>query len=166
MSHTPFSLLTRPRRVVTGACTLALLLSGTLVARTATADSARSSAASAAGVNVHGSSLGTLLVNHNGFTLYIFSRDSRGRDRCAATPGCMGVWPALTTRARPHAGHGVRASLLGTIALGGGRRQVTYAGHPLYTYAFDSGPAETGYVGATQFGGTWRALSATGRPLG
>ena len=61
---------------------------------------------------------------------------------------------------------GLKPSLLGTIALGGGRRQVTYAGHPLYTYAFDSGPAETGYVGATQFGGTWRALSATGRPLG
>ena len=40
--------------------------------------------------------------------------------------------------------------------------QVTYAGHPLYTYTGDSGPGKTSYVGVKAFGGAWYALNASG----
>ncbi len=158
------------------AVTLAVPLSGALAAQAsgaaaggtaaAQARPAASAAAAAAHVDLRSTALGKLLVDGSGFTLYVFSRDSRGKDRCAAIQGCTGVWPALTTRGRAVAGRGVKASWLGTIRLPGGAHQVTYDGHPLYTYAFDSGPGATGYVGTPEFGGVWHGLSASGKTVG
>jgi predicted lipoprotein with Yx(FWY)xxD motif len=108
-------------------------------------------------------SVGTILVNGGGLTVFAFTRDSRNHDRCASISGCTSIWPLVTTTARPTLGAGVKRSLVGTIKLADGTRQVTYAGHPLYTYIGSSGPGDTSYVGAHQFGGTWLALSAAGR---
>ncbi|MDQ6835498.1 MAG: hypothetical protein M3016_04855 [Actinomycetota bacterium] len=113
-------------------------------------------------VKVAHRAVGSILVTRGGFTLYVFTRDGRNRDRCRGLSGCPGIWPALKTRVRPVAGHGVRSKLLSTIKLGGAR-QVTYAGHPLYMYVGDSGPGDTSYVGASQFGGHWYAINAAGR---
>lgn len=60
------------------------------------------------------------------------------------------------------AGNGVQSSLLGTIKLPSGKRQVTYDGHPLYTYIGDPGPRETAYIGTRQSGGAWWAIDAAG----
>jgi predicted lipoprotein with Yx(FWY)xxD motif len=117
-------------------------------------------AARVAKVDLHHTSLGKILVDASGFTLYRFSKDPRNRDTCAGE--CAKVWPALRTSANPTAGSGVKASLLSTIRLPGGAKQVTYAGHPLYTYSAASERAETAYVGARQFGGTWYAVNAAG----
>jgi predicted lipoprotein with Yx(FWY)xxD motif len=138
---------------------------GKVAARTAGAQPAASAAASAAHVDLRSTALGKVLVNGSGFTLYVFGRDSRDKDRCVAISGCTGAWPPLTTHGRAVAGRGVQASWLGTIELPGGTRQVTYDGHPLYTYAFDSGPGQTDYVGASAFGGVWRALTASGKTV-
>ncbi len=143
----------------------AMAISAVAAVRSAAAQPVRARVARAATVGAGNTSLGKVLVDGRGHTLYVFTRDSKDKDRCAAISGCSGVWQALTTTGRPHASGGVRASLLGTIALGG-RRQVTYAGHPLYTYAFDNAPDEVDYVGVTQFGGTWLALSTAGRTVG
>ena len=113
-------------------------------------------------ISLRATRLGKLLVASDGHTLYAFSRDARNHDRCAMLSGCTGVWPIATAHGTPRAGRGVKASLLGTIKVGH-VSQVTYAGHPLYTYTADSGPADTAYVGVSQFGGTWPALSPTGR---
>ncbi len=120
------------------------------------------SAARVAKVQLRHTSVGTILVNGAGFTLYRFTMDSRNKDTCAKVSECLANWPALRTSGKPAAGPGVKASLLGTIALPGGGRQVTYAGHPLYTYAASSERAETVYVGAVQFGGTWDAVNSSG----
>ena len=109
--------------------------------------------------------VGTILVNGQGFTLYAFTRDSRNHDACAQMSGCLGAWPALTSSAKPVAGKGVRAGLIGTITLRGGAKQVTYAGHPLYTYVGDSGPGSTFYVNIFQFGGRWPAMNAAGAEI-
>jgi predicted lipoprotein with Yx(FWY)xxD motif len=106
--------------------------------------------------------LGTILVSASGRTLYEFTRDHRSANSCLRISGCAEVWPALQTRGKPLAGRGVRASLLSSIRLPSGARQVTYARHPLYLYAGDSGPGETSYVGESQFGGRWYALRASG----
>jgi predicted lipoprotein with Yx(FWY)xxD motif len=109
-------------------------------------------------------SLGKILVSSSGRTLYAFTRDSRNTDRCMHVSGCTSVWPLYSSAKQPVAGPGVNASLLGSIKLPHRTaRQVTYGGHPLYTYSGDSTPASTDYVGFPQFGGTWLAVTAAGK---
>jgi predicted lipoprotein with Yx(FWY)xxD motif len=110
-------------------------------------------------------SLGKILVNARGRTLYAFTKDAKNRDRCMSTPGCTSTWPVVTTKGKPRAGAGVKGSMLGSITLSDGSHQVTYGGRPLYTYAADSSAGETDYVGASQFGGTWLAVNAAGKTV-
>jgi predicted lipoprotein with Yx(FWY)xxD motif len=121
-----------------------------------------SHSAKAANVQLRNSSLGRILVNASGFTLYMFTRDSRNKDTCAKVSGCSKAWPALTTGASPTGGPGVKSSLLSTIKLAAGAKQITYAGHPLYTYSQATERAETSYVGVSAFGGKWDAVNAAG----
>ena len=118
--------------------------------------------ARAAKLQLRHTTLGNILVNGRGLTVYAFTRDSRNHERCTGISGCTSIWPLVTTQGRPRLGPGVRRSLVGTIKLAGGSHQVTYAGHPLYTYIGDSGPGDTSYVGESQFGGKWLALSSAG----
>jgi len=108
--------------------------------------------------------LGRILVDSRGYTVYAFTRDRRNQDACARIPNCLAAWPVVGP-SRPLAGPGVKARLIGTIRLRGGVRQLTYAGHPLYTYIGDSRPAQTTYVNLLQFGGRWPALTASGREV-
>jgi predicted lipoprotein with Yx(FWY)xxD motif len=109
-------------------------------------------------VQLRHTNLGSILVSSSGRTLYEFTRDHGKKNSCAAISGCSAAWPSLKASGRPTAGSGVKASLLSTTS----GNQVTYAGHPLYTYSGDSGPGETSYVGAKAFGGTWYAINASG----
>lgn len=112
----------------------------------------------AATVQLRHTNRGSILVSSTGRTLYEFTRDRANKSSCAAISGCSEVWPSLKASGRPTAGSGIKASLLSSTS----GNQVTYAGHPLYTYSGDSGPGKTSYVGAKQFGGTWYALTASG----
>jgi predicted lipoprotein with Yx(FWY)xxD motif len=123
------------------------------------------SVAQAAGTHTVGlahTSAGKLLVASNGFTLYQFSKDGRNHDACVKISGCASVWPPYTVKGKPSAGSGVKASDLGTIAIGGGKHQVTYFGHPLYEYSGDSSPAATDYLNTPAEGGVWTGVSASG----
>jgi predicted lipoprotein with Yx(FWY)xxD motif len=119
-------------------------------------------AARAAKVTLRHTSLGNILATSSGFTLYEFTRDHGPHDSCVSIRECSGTWPPYTTSGRPTAGPGVKASLLSTTRIAGGKTQVTYAGHPLYLYSGDSGPGETSYVGESAFGGRWYALNGSG----
>lgn len=110
-------------------------------------------------------SVGTILVNSRGFTLYAFTLDKRNRDACAKIAHCLAAWPPVTTSGKALAGPGVRRGLIGTLTLKGGVKQVTYAGHPLYTYVGDSSPGQTYYVNFFQFGGYWPAVNAAGQEV-
>lgn len=122
-------------------------------------------ASRAAKIGLRHTSLGNVLVNASGFTLYRFTSDARNKNACVKISQCPSTWPALSTSGKPVAGPGVKASLLSTITLPGGIKQVTYAGHPLYRYAAAEERAETTYVGAMQFGGTWYAVNAAGNTV-
>jgi predicted lipoprotein with Yx(FWY)xxD motif len=135
---------------------LAALLVVTLVAGRGSA-SARASAT----VTLHRTSLGSVLATRSGRTLYLFAKDSRGRSACTAG-ACVSFWPPLAAKGRLTAGKGVKASLLGTISRPGGGRQVTYAGHPLYTFALDKGAGQAKGQGLDDFGGRWWVVSAAG----
>ena len=62
------------------------------------------------------------------------------------------------------AGTGVTPSLLGTVKSAGGNLYVTYGGFPLYEFAHDSGPGQANGEGISSFGGTWYAVSKSGKP--
>ena len=124
-----------------------------------------SASAVRAKLQLRGTSVGTIVVNGRGFTVYVFTKDGRNRDVCASIPGCPSTWPALRTSGKALAGRGVKASLIGTITLKNGTKQVTYAGHPLYTYSGDSGPGQTSYVDFPEFGGNWPAVNAAGKEV-
>jgi predicted lipoprotein with Yx(FWY)xxD motif len=113
-------------------------------------------------IQLRHTSLGNVIVDSSGFTLYRFSKDTGKQNMCLKTSECSTTWPALETSGQPTVGPGLKASLVSTIALPGGKRQVTYAGHPLYRYAAGTERGETSYAGVKQFGGTWFAVSASG----
>jgi predicted lipoprotein with Yx(FWY)xxD motif len=106
--------------------------------------------------------IGTILTTSSGFTLYEFTRDHGKTNSCVKITNCSGSWPALQTTGSPIAGPGVRSSMLSQTSLPGAKKQVTYAGHPLYLYDGDTGPAETDYVAERAFGGNWYAINASG----
>jgi predicted lipoprotein with Yx(FWY)xxD motif len=114
-------------------------------------------------VQLRKTKVGRILADRAGFTLYEFAKDSPNQDNCVTIPGCARVWPPLSTSGKIVAGKGVKRSLLGTIRLANGRSQITYAGHPLYTYVADGGPGETRYIGVFQSGGRWFALNPSGQ---
>jgi predicted lipoprotein with Yx(FWY)xxD motif len=109
-------------------------------------------------------SAGTILVDSRGFTLYAFTKDRRNHDACASIRNCLAVWPMLTVTGKPTAGPGVRRSLIGTITVKG-KKQVTYAGHPLYRYIADTAPGQTYFINILQFGGRWPAVNAAGQEV-
>ena len=106
------------------------------------------------------SQFGPVLFNGRDRALYTFTRDPEGRSRCHGD--CAEAWPPFFAKARPRAGRGVKQSLLGTIRRGQ-RRQVTYRGQPLYFYASDP-KGEVLCNDIVEFGGTWFAVTAKGRP--
>jgi len=107
--------------------------------------------------------LGKVLVDARGRTLYLFEKDKHGMSACYGA--CAGYWPPLLSPAKPRPGSGVRASLLGVTRRTDGKRQVTYAGHPLYTFFGDKRANQTTGEGLTDFGGAWDVVSATGRAV-
>jgi predicted lipoprotein with Yx(FWY)xxD motif len=105
---------------------------------------------------------GKILVDGAGYTVYEFAKDRRNKDVCVNISGCLEVWPALTTNGKAQAGRGVKSSLIGTITLPGGVKQVTYAGHPLYTYIVDGAPGDATGIATYQSLGYWYGLTAAG----
>jgi predicted lipoprotein with Yx(FWY)xxD motif len=103
-----------------------------------------------------------ILVNGRGRTLYMFAADRPNKDNCVSRPGCLHVWPAVTTTGAPVAKKGVKKSLIGTIKLSTGQTQVTYAHHPLYTYIADTRPGQVFGEGVFQSGAKWFVVNGAG----
>ena len=112
----------------------------------------------------------TILVDVRGRTLYLFTADSPGHSACINDPTyhCSKDWPPLLTTADPTAKGSAKASLLGTFTRDEGTTQVTYAGHPLYTwagYAGDPPDRKPGDVKGQGYIGAWYVLSPTGKKI-
>ena len=110
---------------------------------------------------VDSAKFGMVLVGSNGHTLYRYTPDSKGVNRCTSVPACAKYWPRLLVKSsvKPTAGTGVKASLLGTIKATGTMRQVTYGGFPLYTF---SGDTKAGQVNGEGFKKTWYVVNTKG----
>ncbi|HET6997929.1 MAG TPA: hypothetical protein VFI03_05005 [Solirubrobacterales bacterium] len=105
-------------------------------------------------------SVGMVLVNTEGFTLYEFEKDKGSTSTCNGA--CAEAWPPLTTEGAPKAGNGATESKLGTSKRSDGSEQVTYGGRPLYTFAGDTKAGEANGNGLDNFGAKWFALNAQG----
>jgi predicted lipoprotein with Yx(FWY)xxD motif len=114
----------------------------------------------AATVSAASTSLGTILVDGSGRTLYLFEKDQPNRSACAGA--CVAAWPVDASSGTPKAGSGVTASMLGTIKRSDNRTQVTYHRHPLYYYSGDSGAGQQNGQGVDAFGAKWFVVNPAG----
>ena len=126
----------------------------------ATAATPKTSSGASATVGVSKTSLGSILVNSGGLTLYLFRADVGTTSACSGA--CATAWPPLLATANPTAGTGLTASKLGTITRSDGSQQVTYNGHPLYRFVKDTKRGQTNGQGVTAFGAAWFALTPSG----
>jgi predicted lipoprotein with Yx(FWY)xxD motif len=101
-----------------------------------------------------------VVVDSKGFTVYDFHKDEGTVSSCYGA--CAEGWPPVLTEGAPRSGEGALAAKLGTIKRKDGTTQVTYAGHPLYTFAGDSKPGEANGNDVDAFGAEWYALKASG----
>jgi predicted lipoprotein with Yx(FWY)xxD motif len=103
------------------------------------------------------------LVDAAGRTLYLWEADQGAKSACDGP--CAQAWPPLTTDAKPAAGEGVDASLLGTSKRADGTTGVTYAGHPVYTFTGDQAAGDVNGKGSDGFGAKWWPIAADGAAI-
>jgi predicted lipoprotein with Yx(FWY)xxD motif len=113
--------------------------------------------------NANEGELGTILVDSQGRTLYLFRSDSRSRSTCLGA--CAGAWPPLAATGKPTVRGRANASLVGTTTRSDGEQQVTYNGHPLYLYAGDERAGDTRGQGLTDYGASWYVLTPAGQQV-
>jgi predicted lipoprotein with Yx(FWY)xxD motif len=109
--------------------------------------------------------LGTVLVNAQGLTLYMFVPDARKKVTCVG--GCAVAWPPLKVAAgaKVVASGSVKAALLGSDADPAGGRVVTYDGWPLYRWVGDTAPGKATGQALNANGGLWYVLGPSGTPI-
>jgi predicted lipoprotein with Yx(FWY)xxD motif len=114
-------------------------------------------------ITAQATSLGVILVDGSGRTVYEFANDANGTSACIGA--CAANWPPVAAPSPlPTSLPGVTGQL-GTITRQDGSSQLTVAGHPLYTFAGDSAPGQTNGQGKTLDGGLWTVASAAGAPV-
>jgi len=136
------------KRIATASIVLTLVASGAAFAATRGMGTT---------VTLHKTSLGKVLATSKGMTLYLYTPDGKNKSVCKG--GCASTWPPLMTKGKPVAGMGVKQSLLAT-AKRGSKLQVTYKGHPLYTYVGDAKPGQATGEGSEGF---WFVVTAAGK---
>jgi predicted lipoprotein with Yx(FWY)xxD motif len=123
-----------------------------------------SAPAAGAALGVRSTSLGTILTNGSGLTLYAFEADKGTASACSGA--CAAAWPPVTgTATSAQIGAGVSQSLVGRTTRADGTTQLTYAGHPVYLFKRDSAPGSINGQGLTAFGARWDVLTATGQEV-
>ena len=108
-------------------------------------------------------SLGKVLVDGQGRTVYLLTADKPGHSTCNGQ--CQAYWPAVKPPSPvPSSVPGVTAKVAST-ALPGGGTTLTAGGWPLYTFVQDSAPGQVHGQGVKSFGGVWYAVSPAGKPV-
>jgi predicted lipoprotein with Yx(FWY)xxD motif len=111
------------------------------------------------GITTADTDLGTILVDGDGFTLYVFTQDTDGESVCY--DDCAALWPPIPANAP--IGGGLDASIFGSTTRTDGSEQLTVNGMPLYLYTPDTSPGD---VTGQGFGGVWFVVDADGEMIG
>jgi predicted lipoprotein with Yx(FWY)xxD motif len=112
-------------------------------------------------LTVQHSPAGLILATGSGDTVYDFAPDTPTHSACTSED-CVLQWPPLVITGAVRVGHGVRAALLGRLTRADGSTQLTYHGHPLYTYRLDVTPGMVTGQEVNQDGGLWFVLNPEG----
>jgi len=105
-------------------------------------------------------SLGKVVVDGNGRTVYVYDMDSKGKSNCEG--GCLAQWPAVAAGTGSPQLAGIDASLISTVSRSDGSKQLAINGMPLYLFAQDS---KAGEAKGQAFGGVWWVVSADGQKV-
>ena len=148
-----------PRWVMLAVVAAVLGVGGVMAATAATSSTSSTSGTVRA---MRNSRYGVILANSGGLSLYRFVLDRKGVSRCSGA--CVVTWFPLLVKgaAKPSAGTGASAKLIGTIRRANGTRQVTYAGFPLYLYAGDTRPGMTAGEGLLSSKARWYLVNVRG----
>jgi predicted lipoprotein with Yx(FWY)xxD motif len=117
----------------------------------------------AATIGEASTSLGKILVDAQGRTIYLFQQDSGTKSTCSGA--CAAAWPPVRTTGKPTVGSGLTASKVGTTPRSDGKPQVTYNGHPLYLFQDDQNAGDTNGQGVNGFGAPWYVMSPAGNAI-
>jgi predicted lipoprotein with Yx(FWY)xxD motif len=135
--------------------------SATSTATSTTTSSAPPSAGATLVTTKSLSGLGTVLVNGQGRTLYIFVPDKHAKVTCVG--GCAAAWPPVKlTGAKAQTAGQVKASLVSSDPDPAGGRVVTYNGWPLYLFAGDSQAGTANGQALNSSGGLWYVITPAG----
>ena len=107
-------------------------------------------------------SLGNVVVDGQGFTLYRFDKDTANPSRSNCSGQCATTWPPVLTK-NTISFRNLNANALGAIQRPDGTQQVTLGGWPLYRYSQDQVPGQATGQGV---GGTWFAAAPNGSKAG
>jgi predicted lipoprotein with Yx(FWY)xxD motif len=121
-------------------------------------DGGSSASAANAALATADSSLGEIVVDGKGMTVYVFDKDAKGSGQSACSGDCVTKWPAVVAESDSPAVDGVTGEV-GTITRDDGTKQVTLGGMPLY---LSSGDAKAGDVTGQGVGGVWWVVRADG----
>jgi predicted lipoprotein with Yx(FWY)xxD motif len=153
--------MTRRRSAISGF--VALLVAGALLAVIVAGGSAskgkRATPVAGSALATRRTSLGNVLVDADGRTLYLFEGDRTNRSTLSAAG--LRVWPAFTSLRKPKALDGLSAAHLATVDTHG-HLQVSYYGHPLYYFVGDSKAGQTSGQGLLEFGALWYVVAPNG----
>ena len=148
------------------AATVALAACGSSAASSASGSGGGSTAtpavASGAGIKTVSTSKGTVLTNSAGHTLYWFVIDTPTKSNCSGT--CATFWPPVAAGTKVASGVTLSGKF-GSITRSDGSKQLTYDGHPLYTFKQDTAAGQINGNGINTSGGLWWAVTPSGSKL-
>jgi predicted lipoprotein with Yx(FWY)xxD motif len=121
-------------------------------------DTSSTAATEMDGVHVAETDLGSILVDPDGFTLYIFTNDSEGVSTCY--DACADLWPPVS--ADTPIGSDLDGSIFGSVTRDDGMEQLAVNGMPLYLYTPDQSPGDTTGQG---FNGVWFVVDPDGNMM-
>jgi len=119
-------------------------------------------AGSAVTLTTHKGPAGTYLTTSAGMSIYVFAKDTTNTSNCDNS--CTVYWPPVSGSSAQTSG-AMDMAMTGTTKRSDGTTQITYGGHPLYTYVGDKKPGDTTGQGVDLNGGKWYLIGTDGKPL-
>ena len=107
------------------------------------------------------SSLGTIVVDSQGMTLYMFDKDTKGGPKSACEGQCLTAWPPAMMGASAPTLTGVTGKVA-SIATPDGKKQITLDGWPLYYWFKDT---KAGDTSGQAVKGVWWVHDPKGTPI-
>lgn len=154
----------RPGAVVGLAAAAALSVTAANLTGDVAAASTSSTTTPGVTLTTERSPAGPIIVTGRGYTLYDYAPDTRDHSHCI-TDLCVTLWPPLVVQGQPTVGKGLSARLVGTTRRSNGTLQVTYGGHPLYTWKGDTKPGMVTGQALLNAGGYWYVVSPSGKQI-